>query len=304
MNPSVDTIDFKPPQAGRWQGPMGLALVVHALLIAALTWGVSWQQDATPTFEAELWSATAQQAAPRAVEPPPPPPPPPEPETRPEPRPEPTPKAQPEPVKKAPDIATEQARKRKEAEEKKAADERAKKAKAEQEKKAKAELEKKEREKRLAEEKKQKEAEQKKLAEQRRKEEAQREARQLAEAQRAAREDQMRRIQGLAGATGGANATGTALRSSGPSSSYAGRVASAIRPNIIYSEDFPASLRTEVEVRAMADGTITDRRVVRSSGNRNWDDAALRAIDRTAKLPRDTDGRVPSPIVIVVRPTD
>ncbi|WP_374638987.1 cell envelope integrity protein TolA [Hydrogenophaga sp.] len=304
MNPSVDTIDFKPPQAGRWQGPMGLALVVHALLIAALTWGVSWQQDSTPTFEAELWSATAQQAAPRAVEPPPPPPPPPEPETRPEARPEPTPKAEPEPVKKAPDIATEQARKRKEAEEKKAADERAKKAKAEQEKKAKAELEKKEREKRLAEEKKKKEAEQKKLAEQRRKEEAQREARQLAEAQKAAREDQMRRIQGLAGATGGPNATGTALRSSGPSSSYAGRVASAIRPNIIYSEDFPASLRTEVEVRAMADGTITDRRVVRSSGNRNWDDAALRAIDRTAKLPRDTDGRVPSPIVIVVRPTD
>lgn len=300
MNPSVDTIDFKPPQAGRWQGPMGLALVVHALLIAALTWGVSWQQDSTPTFEAELWSATAQQAAPRAVEPPPPPPPQPEPETRPEPRPEPTPKAEPEPVKKAPDIATEQARKRKEAEEKKAADERAKKL-AEQKKKKEDE------QKKLAEEKKKKEAEQKKLAEQKKKDDAKRradETRQLAEAQRLARDDMARRIQGLPGATGGANATGTALRSSGPSSSYAGRVASAIRPNIIYSEDFPASLRTEVEVRAMADGTITDRRVVRSSGNRNWDDAALRAIDRTAKLPRDTDGRVPSPIVIVVRPTD
>lgn len=296
MNPSVDTIDFKPPQAGRWQGPMGLALVVHALLIAALTWGVSWQQDSTPTFEAELWSATAQQAAPRAVEPPPPPPPPPEPETRPEPRPEPTPKAEPEPVKKAPDIATEQAKKRKEAEEKKAADERAKKAKADRDQK--------ERDRVAADKKKKDDAERKRLADQKKKEDAKREARQLAEAQRAAREDQMRRIQGLAGATGGANATGTALRSSGPSSSYAGRVASAIRPNIIYSEDFPASLRTEVEVRAMADGTITDRRVVRSSGNRNWDDAALRAIDRTAKLPRDTDGRVPSPIVIVVRPTD
>lgn len=296
MNPSVDTIDFKPPQAGRWQGPMGLALVVHALLIAALTWGVSWQQDSTPTFEAELWSATAQQAAPRAVEPPPPPPPPPEPETRPEPRPEPTPKAEPEPVKKAPDIATEQAKKRKEAEEKKAADERAKKAKADRDQK--------ERDRVAADKKKKDDAERKRLADQKKKEDAKREARQLAEAQRAAREDQMRRIRGLAGATGGANATGTALRSSGPSSSYAGRVASAIRPNIIYSEDFPASLRTEVEVRAMADGTITDRRVVRSSGNRNWDDAALRAIDRTAKLPRDTDGRVPSPIVIVVRPTD
>ncbi|MEW6478947.1 MAG: protein TolA, partial [Pseudomonadota bacterium] len=87
MNTGADTIDFKPPQAGRWQGPMGLALVVHALLIAALTWGVSWQQDSTPTFEAELWSATAQQAAPRAVEPPPPPPPPPGPPPRPPPPP-------------------------------------------------------------------------------------------------------------------------------------------------------------------------------------------------------------------------
>lgn len=299
MTSRSDALDFKPPQAGHWQGPVGLAVIVHVLLIAALTWGVSWQNDASPVFEAELWSPTVQQAAPRAVEPPPPPPPPPEPETRQEPRPQPPPKAEPEPAQKAPDIATEQAKKRKEAEDKKAAEERAKKAKAEQEKK--------DREKRLAEEKKKKEDEQKKLAEQRKKEDAQRKAaedRRLAEMQKAAREDQMRRIQGLAGATGGANATGTALRASGPSSGYAGRVAAAIKPNIIYSEDFPASLRTEVEVRTRPDGSITDRRVVRGSGNRNWDEAALRAIDRTGSLPRDTDGRVPSPIVIVVRPLD
>jgi colicin import membrane protein len=44
--------------------------------------------------------------------------------------------------------------------------------------------------------------------------------------------------------------------------------------------------------------------VVDSSGNPAWDEAALKAIDRTGSLPRDVDGRVPSPIIIVVRPTD
>ena len=292
MNIRTDPTDFKPPRAGRWQGPIGLAVVVHVLLIAALTWGVNWKQASTPVFEAELWSPVAQQAAPREVEPPPPPPPrPPEPEPRPEPPP--PPKAEPEPAKKAPDIAVEQEKKRKAAEEK-----------ARQEK---ADRDRRERERKAAEDKKRKDAEQKRQAEKKRQEEERRRAaeeKKLAEARKAAREDQMRRIQGLAGATGGPNATGTALRSSGPSSSYAGRVAAAIRPSIIYSEEFPATLRTEVEVRALANGSITDRRVVRSSGNRSWDEAALRAIDRTGSLPRDTDGRVPSPIVIVVRPQD
>lgn len=302
MNERAETIEFKPPRAGRWQGPVGLAVVVHVLLIAALTWGVSWKQDATPTFEAELWSMNAQQAAPRAVEPPPPPPRPPAPEPRPEPPP-PSPRPTPEPSKRAPDIATEQAKQKEQ--ERKAAQE---KARQEEARKKKAEDERKERERQQAEDRKKKQQEaERRRQEDKRKAEAKRKAaeeRRLAEAQKAAREEQMRRIQGLAGATGGPNATGTALRSSGPSSGYAGRVAAAIKPNIIYSEDFPASLRTEVEVRARPDGRITARRVVRSSGNRSWDNAALRAIDRTASLPRDTDGRVPSPIVIVVRPTD
>ena len=41
------------------------ALVVHLLLAAALTWGVSWKSnDPTVTFEAELWSNVQQEAAP------------------------------------------------------------------------------------------------------------------------------------------------------------------------------------------------------------------------------------------------
>jgi len=54
----------------------------------------------------------------------------------------------------------------------------------------------------------------------------------------------------------------------------------------------------------LPDGTIVGRRLVKSSGNPAWDDAVLKAIDRTATLPRDTDGRVPASLIIGLRPQD
>lgn len=298
----TDAIDFKPPRSGQWGTPVLLALVAHALLMAALTWGVHWQQDEPPVaFEAEIWSALPREAAPRAVEPPPPPPPPeprpePKPEPKPEPRPEPPP---PQPAVKQPDIATEKAKQKKLEEEKRRELDEARKEKAAKDK---AEREKKEKE--LAEKKKADDLKKKELAKKER-ERKEAEARQRQEAtEKAIREDQMRRIMGQAGASGGAEARGSAQQSSGPSSGYAARVRARVAPNIRALEDFPRSLRTEIEVRALPDGTITSRRVVESSGNPAWDDAALKAIDRTGTLPRDVDGRVPSPIIIVVRPSD
>ena len=305
METTADALDLKPPRSGRWAVPVGLALVAHALLMAALTWGVHWKKDEEPvSFEAEIWSTLPREAAPRAVQPPPPPPPPPEPEARPEPKPEPKPAPPPpEPVVKQADIATAQKKKqeekKREIEEKKADELKKKLAEKKQQ-----EQERKQAEKKLAEAKKKEDA--KKLAEKKAQEQKlQAERDRKAEAMaRAAREDQMRRIMGQAGASGGPEARGSAQQSSGPSSGYGSRVAARIRPNIRYTEDFPRSLRTEIEVRATPDGTITGRRVVDSSGNAAWDDAALKAIDRTGSLPRDVDGRVPSPIIVVVRPTD
>lgn len=286
---------------------MGLALVVHALLIAALTWGVSWKtNDPNATFEAELWSRLPQQAAPRAVEPPPPPPPPPEPEPTPRPEPAPPPQpAPPPPERNEAQIAVEQAKKKAEAE-KKAREEAARKAeeaKRERERKAKAEAERKERLEAQRKEQERKERLAKEAAEKRERD------RRLAEERRAAtekamREEQMRRITGQAGATGGPNATGTAMQSSGPSPGYAGRVAARIRPNVIFTEPAGGNPRAEVEIRTLPDGTITSSRLVKSSGNRAWDEAALRAIERTGTLPRDTDGRVPSSLIIGLRPLD
>jgi colicin import membrane protein len=111
-------------------------------------------------------------------------------------------------------------------------------------------------------------------------------------------------MQGMAGASGGPNATGTALKSSGPSATYAGRLVGRIKPNITYPGDMVGNPRAEVEVRVAPDGTITSRRIVQSSGNKAWDDAVLRAIDKTEILPKDTDGRVPPFIVLGFRPLD
>ena len=310
MQTTADHLDLAPPRAGRWTGPMGLALVVHALLIAALTWGVSWKtNDPTATFEAELWSRLPQQAAPRAVEPPPPPPPPPEPEPKPEPRPEPVVPPKPAPPPPGPteaQIAVQQAKKKAEAE-KKAQEEAARKA-AERKEAEKKAAEKRAAEKKVAEAKAKAEAERKERLAKEAAEKRERERKLAQEREaatlKAARDEQMRRIAGLAGATGGADSTGTAMQSSGPSPGYAGRVAARIRPNVIFTEPAGGNPRAEIEIRTLPDGTITSSRLVKSSGNRAWDEAALRAIERTGTLPRDTDGRVPSSLIIGLRPLD
>ncbi|MEH3087634.1 MAG: cell envelope integrity protein TolA [Xylophilus ampelinus] len=123
-------------------------------------------------------------------------------------------------------------------------------------------------------------------------------------AREAARQDQLRRMAGLANATGGATATGDSERASGPSGAYAGRVAAKVRPNIVFADNLPNNPRAEVEVRLAPDGTITSRRLTKSSGNPAWDDAVLKAIDKTDTLPADVDGRRPPSLAIGFRPKD
>jgi colicin import membrane protein len=304
-----------------------VAAIAHLALFLALGLATAWKtQPQTLQAEAELWSAVPQAAAPKLQEPPPRPP---EPEPKPEPPPKPAPK--PAPPKPAPEpkpdnslrdaqIALEKKKeedkkkqeaadrqrkalekKKKEAEDKaaqeKAAKEKATKDKALQEKAA---QEKKELDKKKATEK--AKAEEKKRLQEQARQEAQDKA-DDASAQ-AMRQENLQRMQGMAGASGGPNATGTALKSSGPSATYAGRLVGRIKPNITYPGDMVGNPRAEVEVRVAPDGTITSRRIVQSSGNKAWDDAVLRAIDKTEILPKDTDGRVPPFIVLGFRPLD
>lgn len=292
---AADPLAFAPPPPTGLARAMGLALLAHLLLVGALTWGVSWKRDARElSAEAELWSPTAQQAAPRLVEAPPPPPPPPAPQVQAPPP--------PAPAAKDADIAL-----KREQEKKKLAQERKLREEAERKKQLAAE------EARKAEEAKKAEArkklEQQKLAEAQKKREAAEKAakdkaREQADAKKLAdlRQENLRRMQGLAGATGGATATGTAARSSGPSDSYGGRIRARVKPNIVFSDDVPGNPVAEVEVRMAPDGTITSRKITKSSGVKSWDDAVLRALDRTEILPRDVDGRVHSPLLMEFRP--
>lgn len=91
---------------------------------------------------------------------------------------------------------------------------------------------------------------------------------------------------------------------SNPSASYAGRIRARIKPNITFTEDVAGNPKAEVEVRTSPDGTIISRKLLSSSGNKAWDEAVLKAIDKTATLPRDEDGRVPPVLEISFRPKD
>lgn len=263
-----------------------LALLAHVLLVIALAFGVSWRSQEPAGVSAELWAATPQIAAPAAVEPTPKPAPKPEP-------PPPPPKAAEPPPKPSPteaQIAIEKEKLRKEAERKET--ERKELERKEQERKERERLDKLEREK----------AE--KLAAQKEREKELK--RQKEEEQRLAklREENLKRVLGEAGGTGSPSSTGTAAREAGPSASYAGRIKARIKPNIVLTDDVPGNPTAEVEVRCGPDGTIIGRRLVKSSGQKAWDEAVLRAIDRTEVLPRDVDGRVPGTMVIEFRPRE
>ena len=118
------------------------------------------------------------------------------------------------------------------------------------------------------------------------------------------RQENIKRMAGLAGATGGTTATGTAQQASGPSPGYAGRIRARIKPNIVFTADIAGNPTATVEVRVSPDGTIISRKLLKSSGNAAWDEAVLKAVDKTEVLPRDLDGQVPAAMEISFRPKD
>lgn len=277
---AAERSEFLPPAEPGLMRSVGLALLAHAVLVLALSWGLKWKrEDQNVAVEAELWASTVQQAAPKLQEAPPPPPP----------APARAPAVQPPaPDPREADIALERDRRR-------AAQEKARLEEAERQRQQ-AE--------RRREEQVRRQEQAKKAADERRREEQAKERARKQEEQRLAqlREENLKRMQGLAGATGVREATGTAVRSAGPSDSYAGRIRGRVRPNIVFTDDIAGNPSTEVEVRMAPDGTIIGTKVTRPSGVKSWDDAVVRALERTQSLPRDVDGRIHSPLLIEFRP--
>ncbi|MCF8204398.1 MAG: cell envelope integrity protein TolA [Methylotenera sp.] len=275
---------------------IALALLAHGLLVLALTYGLHWRSDNSAAFEAELWSAVPQVAAPREEAPPEP-----EPEApRPDPR-----AAQQRAEQEAAEqqqrdaeiaLAKEKKRKEEKAREEAARLEREKAAKEKEAKdkalKDKAEKEKAEKDK-AKEEQERKKALDAKAAKEAKDAEARREA---------LRQENLRRIQGMAGGTPGS--TGTAAQNSAPSAGYAGRIKGKIRPLIIYADDGGANPTAEVQVTLGPDGRILGSKVLKASADADWDRAVLRAIEKAETLPRDVDGRVPPVLILTFRPRE
>lgn len=322
---AVDVL--RPQKPGGMRAGAVAAVLAHLALVGAIALAVKWRVSEPEGTTAELWAANTTEAAPRG-EPPPPapapvptpapapePPPPPPPPPAPAPAPVPAPPPRPSPAERDAEIAVEKAKKEKERQAEQARErEREKQREAERERQE----ERREREARQkAERQKAEEQARREQAEQDRKERAEQQAKAAREkaerekAEKAAearreqlRKDQLARMMGQAGATGAPDATGTAQRAAGPSASYAGRIIARVRPNIVLTDEVPGSPVAVVEVRAAPDGTILGRRLVKASGVKAWDDAVLRAIDRTDTLPRDVDGRVPASMEIVFRRGD
>jgi colicin import membrane protein len=283
---ALERDQFAPQQPPGMRSGLALAVLAHVLLILALAWGVRWKASEPEGVVAELWSALPQTAAPRVAPPAPPPPPV---EAKPVPPPPVVTPAPPPPARPDPQIAIERERAARE----KALQEEQERMEAAR----KAEAKKRDEAKRLEAERQRiaDEAEKKKLAEQAKKEEAR---------QAAIRDANLRRMMKEAGSSDDPAATGTAARTSGPSSGYAGRIKARIKPNIVLTAALDGNPSATVEVRVAPDGTIVGRKLIQSSGSPVWDETVLRAIDKTEVLPKDVDGRVPSPMILTFVPQE
>ena len=280
MSHNAKYLEFAPPEDTRIGRAMFLALLVHTLLLLALTWGVTWKNDPQDdTVDAELWSAIPEPAAHKQSDlPPAPVMPAPEPQKAPTPPPV-VKKSAPEPSKPNADLAVE-VQKKKDI-----------KLKQEQDKQ-------KEQDKALEKEK--KATKQKELAKQKEHE---------AKESEAIREAQIDRLKNLGATSANPVDAVSETRSSGrPSDSYLGKLRNRVKPNITFSEAQLLSVKgnpaAEVEVICSPSGQIIGMKLTQSSGNAAWDQAVLAAIEKTALLPRDENGNIPSRIPFVFRPRD
>jgi colicin import membrane protein len=89
------------------------------------------------------------------------------------------------------------------------------------------------------------------------------------------------------------------------SDKYAASIQAAIRPNITFDANTVAgNPAVEIQVGLTPDGAIVSITTVKSSGIDSWDTAAIRALKKTDRLPKDDNGRAPPTLVITLRPRE
>jgi colicin import membrane protein len=278
----------RPREAERWTGPgLWLALGVHGLLLLALALSMNWKMSDPAPVEAEVWSEIPRVAGGAAPPPPPPPPPREQPVVRR--APEPVKAADPEPEpRRAPDLVIAKTPPKK-------AEPRKPEPKPEPKPEVVKKPEPQKPEPRKDAPKPETVAKPSKATDPA--------SRSLSAAElEAQRQANLQRMMSSLG--GGSGGPGAAARSTGPSAGYAGRIIARIKPNIVFTESLNGNPQAVVEVRCAPDGRIMSRRLVSSSGVAAWDEAVLRALDRTEVLPADVDGRVPTLMQLSFKPRD
>ncbi|MDE1005418.1 MAG: cell envelope integrity protein TolA [Paraburkholderia fungorum] len=323
---------LQPPRERGTGRAFAFALVMHALLGFFLYHGIQWQNSTPAGAEAELWTEVPDTAIPRPPPPPPVPvaPAPPLPDEQADIALQEKKRQQQEAARQA--QLAEQQRLQKlqaqqEAEAKRqqqlAADQAAQlaaqKAAAAKQKQLQQQQQQqadKLKQQQLAEQQKQQAEQQKQAeAEAQKKADAQKAAKAKAQADAAAqakkldaeRRARLAQMQGLAGGEGssgnGLAKSGTGSGSGGTATSpgYADKVRRVVRPNISWGGE-TEGLETVISVRCSPTGTLLDAQISRSSGNAAWDDAALRAVQRSNPMPQDIDGKTPTSFKITLRP--
>ena len=80
------------------------------------------------------------------------------------------------------------------------------------------------------------------------------------------------------------------------SSSYKEKIKASVMSN---ASEQPNAGPVSVKIKSRPDGKILAKQLIRSSGDPDWDNAILQAIDKTEKLPTDIDGRTPTTMVVI-----
>lgn len=132
-------------------------------------------------------------------------------------------------------------------------------------------------------------------------------------AQEKARQDALKRMLGEAKNAGQAGGSTTSAHNGmgksayKPSNDYVARVSAIIKRNTHFdANSIDGNPTVKIEIRLSPDGTILGRpRIVRSSGQADWDAAAVEGIERAEVLPRDPIlGMAPPVMVIDRKPKD
>jgi colicin import membrane protein len=123
------------------------------------------------------------------------------------------------------------------------------------------------------------------------------------------RQRELARLQAMANSaptTGGVGSkAGTGAGAGGGASpGYADKVRRRVKPNIIFTEEVAGNPAAVVAVHLAPDGSLLSARLIKSSGDAGWDNAVLRAVQRSDPLPRDENGVAPANVNITFMPRE